>query len=496
MFTPPRHFRFENYWMGLDGFEETVTRSWTQGTSCSDPFLIMHCKMTRLSRELKRWNSQVVGDMKLRSAMTSELIGRLDRAMDARQLTDAERQFRNMLKLNLLGIAAVQRSHWRQRSRMAWLKEGDANTGFFHARATARRRKKMILSLVHEGQTITGQEEKTEHIHQYFQHLIGEPRRRTHTLNFEALGIIPIPLDELEDEITEAEVKAAVFSLNGDKAPGPDGFTALFFQGCWNTVKTDLMAAIRAFAHLQTSEFDSLNAATMILLPKRADAAAAKDYRPISLVCLFAKIVTKVLATRLQPRMGDLVSPAQSAFIKGRVIHDNFTFVRGLARSYFLKKNPALLIKLDMEKAFDSLSWDFLLEVLEAKGFGQRWRNWITAVLATASTRVLVNGELTELIWHRRGLRQGDPLSPLLFVLAMDILSVLLDNADRVGVLKPIGAKLPRFRASLYADDVILFLNPCKFEITAARRLLDAFGEASGLCTNYSKSSISPIRCD
>jgi hypothetical protein len=109
MFTPPRHFRFENYWMGLDGFEETVTRSWTQGTSCSDPFLIMHCKMTRLSRELKRWNSQVVGDMKLRSAMTSELIGRLDRAMDARQLTDAERQFRNMLKLNLLGIAAVQR---------------------------------------------------------------------------------------------------------------------------------------------------------------------------------------------------------------------------------------------------------------------------------------------------------------------------------------------------------------------------------------------------
>jgi hypothetical protein len=91
------------------------------------------------------------------------------------------------------------------------------------------------------------------------------------------------------------------------------------------------------------------------------------------------------------------------------VIDDSFNFVQGLARSYYLKKTPALLLKLDIEKAFDSVSWDFLLEVQEAKGFGRKWRNWIIAILATASRRVLINGELTDKIWHKQGLRQGDP---------------------------------------------------------------------------------------
>jgi hypothetical protein len=193
--------------------------------------------------------------------------------------------------------------------------------------------------------------------------------------------------------------------------------------------------------------------------------------------------------------METLVNPAQSAFIKGRVIHDNFNYVQGLARSYFVRKLPALLLKLDIEKAFDSVSWDFLLEVLEARGFGQKWRNWISAILATASTRILINGELSDRIWHRRGLRQGDPLSPLLFVLVMDVLPALLDAADREGVPRPIGPHLPRFRASLYVDDVIMFINPSQDEVAATRHILDAFGEASGLKTNFAKSTISSIRC-
>jgi hypothetical protein len=256
-----------------------------------------------------------------------------------------------------------------------------------------------------------------------------------------------------------------------------------------------MLAAIHAFAHLQTGELDALNEATLILVPKKPDAHEPKDFRPISLICFFAKLISKMLAKRLQPKMETLVNPAQSAFIKGRVIHDNFNYVQGLARSYFVRKLPALLLKLDIEKAFDSVSWDFLLEVLEARGFGQKWRNWISAILATASTRILINGELSDRIWHRRGLRQGDPLSPLLFVLVMDVLPALLTAADTVGALKPIGSQLPRFRASLYADDVIMFINPCHDEVTATRRILDAFGEASGLRTNFAKSTISPIRC-
>ncbi|KAM0905184.1 hypothetical protein ACQ4PT_017550 [Festuca glaucescens] len=145
-----------------------------------------------------KWNSQAVGDLKLRAAVSSELIGYLDRAMDSRNLTEPERQFRNMLKLNLLGIAALQRSHWRQRSRLAWLREGDANTSFFHVKATTRRRKKLVLALMHEGQAITGQAEKLEHIHQFFQN----------NIRLEEIGIEPIDLSELEIDFTETEIMA------------------------------------------------------------------------------------------------------------------------------------------------------------------------------------------------------------------------------------------------------------------------------------------------
>ncbi|KAM0839424.1 hypothetical protein ACQ4PT_060322 [Festuca glaucescens] len=155
----------------------------------------------------------------------------------------------------------------------------------------------------------------------------------------------------------------------------------------------------------------------------------------------------------------------------------------------------ALLLKLDLHKAFDSISWEFLLEVLEAKGFGQRWRDWIACLLLTATTKITVNGELTANIMHRRGLRQGDPLSPLLFVIATDILAEIFAMADRVGALTMNTLLNPKNRISLYADDVVIFTNLELAELNSVKLLLQSFGEASGLFTNFSKSSILPIHC-
>jgi hypothetical protein len=238
-----------------------------------------------------------------------------------------------------------------------------------------------------------------------------------------------------------------------------------------------------------------LNSATMILLPKRADAAKPGDFRPISLVHFFAKLFSKILATRLRHRMHDLVRPCQNAFIAQRSIHDNFAFVRGQAMMFKRLKTPALLIKLDIQKAFDSISWEFLLEILQAKGFGIKWRNWIACLLRTASTRILVNGSLTDFIQHCRGLRQGDPLSPLLFVLAMDALAALFALAEERRVLRNIANLQLPHRLSLYADDVIIFANPDPAELKFLREMLHCFGEASGLFTNFIKSSYSPIQC-
>lgn len=152
-----------------------------------------------------------------------------------------------------------------------------------------------------------------------------------------------------------------------------------------------------------------------------------------------------------------------------------------------------LLLKLDISKAFDTLSWPFLLELLRARGFGDRWCGWISALLSTASSRIILNGHQGPPIRHMRGVRQGDSLSPMLFILAMDVLHRLFAKASRDDVLRPLPLTEVKYQCNLYADDVILFIKPSVQEARAVKEILRVFGEASGLKTNLSKCSITPI---
>jgi mannosylglycoprotein endo-beta-mannosidase len=185
-----------------------------------------------------------------------------------------------------------------------------------------------------------------------------------------------------------------------------------------------------------------------------------KDFRPISLVHSFAKLVTKLLANRLAPKLQQMVSPVQSAFIKGRFIQDNFMLVQQTARFLHQQKEPRILLKLDISKAFDSVSWSFLLELMQQLGFGQIWRDIISGLLCSSSTQVLMNGSPGDRIFHRRGLRQGDPLSPMLFILVMDVLGHMISKAASEGLLLPLSRRPLQHRISIYADDVVLFLRP------------------------------------
>lgn len=163
------------------------------------------------------------------------------------------------------------------------------------------------------------------------------------------------------------------------------------------------------------------------------------------------------MANRLGAYLDSLVSRSQSAFIKKRSIHDNFLFTQNLIKELYRAKKPTLFLKLDIAKAFDTVRWDFLLEVLQQLGFGVKWREWVSALLATANSSVLLNGTRGKGFKHRKGLRQGDPLSPMLFILAFDPLQRLLQLATEEGVIQPIQHHAAKLRISMYADAAALY---------------------------------------
>ncbi|WVZ80019.1 hypothetical protein U9M48_027537 [Paspalum notatum var. saurae] len=280
-----------------------------------------------------------------------------------------------------------------------------------------------------------------------------------------------------------------------DKAPGPDGFTGRFYRSCWGIIGGDVLLALNAIHRGHVFNFRLLNSAFITLIPKKNDASEVKDYRPISLIHSFAKLVTKILANRLAPHLPELVSNNQTAFIRGRSIQDNFLLVQQLARTLHRSKQAHVLLKLDMTNAFDSVSWSFLLEVLQHLGFGRKWCNLISLLLSPASTQILINGQPGQHISHLRGLRQGDPLSPMLFILVMDVLNSLVSVAGQWKLLQPIHGNHNLHRVSLYADDVVLFVRPTNDDLHMVKELLECFGHVSGLRCNLYKSAVTPVQC-
>jgi hypothetical protein len=174
----------------------------------------------------------------------------------------------------------------------------------------------------------------------------------------------------------------------------------------------------------------------------------------------FAKLISKILAMRLAPKLDELIDKNQNAFIHSRTIQENFKYIQRAVVLIRKKKIPMILLKLDISKAFDTLSWPFLLEQLQARGFGQIWCRWISQLLSTASSRILLNGRQGPPIKHLRGVRQGDSLSPMLFIIAMDVLHKLFAKACSDGVLRRMEPNEVKFQCSLYGDAVILFIRP------------------------------------
>ena len=473
-----RRFHFESFWTKFPDFHETVAQSWEQPVSASCPMEQIAMKLKRLTKALQSWSQKQLGHVKTQLGLAREILHRLEIAQDSRALTPEEDWLRCESKRYCLVLSSLERTVARLRSRIRFLKDGDANTALFHSQARFRKRKNFISKLIQNGEVVTSQEDKHAAFFEYFDGLIGTPLVRASTLDLDFFHREGIDLSALDAPITEDEVWLTIKNLPADRAPGPDGYTGRFYKSCWQIIKSDLMAAILTLQQGDARKLWLLNSAYLTLIPKKEEAYLPTDYRPISLVHSFAKLFTKILANRLAPMLKELVATNQSAFVQGRCIHDNYMLVQQTIKLLHKKKVPSIFLKLDISKAFDSVSWSFLLEILQHLGFGTAWCNLVSRLLTTASTRILVNGEPGEVIRHQRGLRQGDPLSPMLFILVMDVLNSLFTKAEGLGLLQPFTRGNNGQRISLYADDVALFIRPVEDEMILTMQILEVFGEA------------------
>ncbi|GJV57301.1 RNA-directed DNA polymerase, eukaryota [Tanacetum coccineum] len=334
-----------------------------------------------------------------------------------------------------------------QKAKIRWSIEGDENSKYFHGILNSKRSQLAILEQV----------------------------------------------EELENFISYDEIKIAVWEYGINKSPGPDRFTFEFFQKYWKIMGQDIVAAVTEF--VSTGKFPpGCNSTFIALIPKIHDAKIIKDFRPISLIGSIYKIIAKILANRLILVIPDLINEVQTAFFPNRQILDGPFILNELISWCKHKKVNAMIFKVDFEKAFDSVRWDYLDDILKSFGFGDTWRSWISGCLNSAKGSVLINGSPTSEFQFHKGLKQGDLLSPFLFILVMESLHRSFSRLMEASLFKGISINNSLSISHLfYADDAVFVSEWNISNIKTIVNVLNYFFMALGLKINLHKSTLSGI---
>ena len=217
------------------------------------------------------------------------------------------------------------------------------------------------------------------------------------------------------------------------------------------------------------------NATYICLIPKKLNSSSIRDFKPISLVSSLYKILAKVVLLRLKEVLEETIDHSQEAFVQRRQILDLILIANEVVEEYRIKKNEGIVFNIDFEKAYNHVSWEFLDFVLERKGFGERWRKWIRGCLISAIFSVIINGKPRGHFGATRGVRQGDPLSPFLFILVVDVLSKLVKKACDNALIEgfEIGKNKVRISHLQFADESIFFVSSRDSDIDNLVGLLD-----------------------
>nr|GFA45593.1 transposon TX1 uncharacterized [Tanacetum cinerariifolium] len=286
----------------------------------------------------------------------------------------------------------------------------------------------MVQGIMHDGEWCTDPEQVKRAFLEFYRYKFTASQFVTPNLPQSRYNHLSAKeIKELERLITIDEIKYVVWQCGNDKSPGPDGFSFKFVKKYWEIMKQDIYKVVMEFCQNRKLPL-GCNASFITLTPKVSNHMFVKYYRPISLIGVQYKIIAKVSALRLSKVVGSLVSSEQSAFVKREANFRWSLMVSEVMEWYKLKWKKLMIFKVNFKKAYDSLCWDYLDYVMERFGFRHKLRSWIRECLVSARMSVLINRSPTGEIDLHWGLRQGDPLSPFLFIILMKGLHLAIEN--------------------------------------------------------------------